>query len=378
MPAPDGTGSANDNARLMTITHGGSHGRHATLPVPRQPARTGSGSLRTDAPPTPGTTPPAKTGPRHATGPATTRNGTVPATRDGTATATRVDAAPARVDTAPAPRVRLGAQIAVVAAAVAAYFLVRGATEAAYGDALRHARALVDVERLLGIYWEPQLQESVAGSPRIATVLNSIYIYGHWPVIVASLLWLARCHPAIYLRTRNAMLVSGAIGLIVFVSFPVAPPRLAGLGMTDTVSVASHAYRVLQPTMFTNQYAAMPSLHVGWDLLIGLGLAAALRRPLLRALAMMMPVAMLVAVVLTANHYILDAVVGATLTSVCWLLAGRGWAGVSIGLRRGAGALLRRPVGKVARRQTPTGTLVQSQRPVGKPAQRQRAEVPRG
>lgn len=226
--------------------------------------------------------------------------------------------APARV----VPRIRLSQQIAIVAVAVAAYFLVRGATEAAYGEALRHAQALVDLERMLGLYWEPALQEALAASPRVRAVLNAIYIYGHWPVIVVSLIWLARSHPAIYLRARNAMLISGGIGLVVFVSFPVAPPRLAGLGMTDTVSVASEAYRVLQPTMFTNQYAALPSLHVGWDLVIGLALAAAARRPLLRVLAMAMPVAMVVAVVLTANHYIVDAVAGAALTAVCWYVAG--------------------------------------------------------
>jgi hypothetical protein len=225
-----------------------------------------------------------------------------------------------------ASRVRVGRQIAVVAAAVAAYFLARGATEAAYGDALRHAHTLVSLERGLGIYWEPALQDALAGSPWVRAVLNAIYIYGHWPVIVASLLFLARRHPAVYLRTRDTMLISGGIGLVVFMIYPVAPPRLAGLGMTDTVSVASQAYRVLQPTMFTNQYAALPSLHVGWDLVIGLALAAAMAaggRARLRVMALAMPAAMVVAVVLTANHYLVDAVAGAALTGASWVAVGR-------------------------------------------------------
>ena len=226
-----------------------------------------------------------------------------------------------------APRVRVGRQVAVVAAAVAAYFLVRGATEAAYPEALRHAHALVSLERGLGVYWEPALQDALAGSPRTRAVLNAAYIYGHWPVIVASLLLLARRHPAVYLRARDTMLISGGIGLIVFVTYPVAPPRLAGLGMTDTVSVAAHAYRVLQPTMLTNPYAALPSLHVGWDLVIGLALMAALgasgRWRRFRAVALVMPATMVVAVVLTANHYLLDAVAGAALTGACWVAVGR-------------------------------------------------------
>jgi hypothetical protein len=221
----------------------------------------------------------------------------------------------------PAPlRVGLGRQVGIVTAAVAAYFGVRGATEAATDRALANAATVVDFERSVGLFHEAWLQSTFAGTPAVATFFNWIYIWGHWPVIVATLIWLARSHPAIYFRTRNAMLVSGGIGLAVFTLFPLAPPRLAELGMIDTVTQSSDAYRVLQPTMFTNQYAAMPSLHVGWDLLIGLAILAAARGPLLRALGAAMPVLMVAAVVLTANHYIVDAVAGAALTATCWFV----------------------------------------------------------
>src|SRR5258705_121648 len=89
---------------------------------------------------------------------------------------------------------------------------------------------------------------------------------------------------------------------------PVALGR--ELGMVDAVTATSDAYRVLQPAMFTNQYAAMPSLQVGWDLLIGLAIMAAARRPLVRAIGAALPVFMFASVVLTANHYIVDAVIG--------------------------------------------------------------------
>ena len=223
----------------------------------------------------------------------------------------------------PAPMVRLVPQILLLAGAVAAYFLVRGATEAGLGHAVRNAHLVVRLERWLGLYHEPGLQAAVAGQPVVVRLLNGVYIWGHWPVIVATLLWLASRHPAVYLRVRNAMLVSGAVGLVVFLSFPVAPPRLAGLGMVDTVTQQSQAYRVLQPTMFTNQYAAMPSLHVGWDLLVGLAIAVAAGHWSARLAGLLMPVLMVVAVVLTANHYLIDAVVGAGLTTACWL--GCGW-----------------------------------------------------
>ncbi|MEV0128083.1 phosphatase PAP2 family protein [Dactylosporangium sp. NPDC050688] len=215
-------------------------------------------------------------------------------------------------------RVGLGRQVGIVAAAVTAYFGVRGATEAATDTALANAAAVVNFEKSVGLFHESWLQSTFAGTPAVATFFNWIYIYGHWPVIVATLVWLARTNPAIYYRTRNAMLLSGGIGLVVFMLFPLAPPRLAELGLVDTVTQSDGAYRVLQPTMFTNQYAAMPSLHVGWDLLIGLAILAAARGPLLRAFGAAMPVLMTAAVVLTANHYIVDAIAGAALTTTCW------------------------------------------------------------
>jgi hypothetical protein len=218
--------------------------------------------------------------------------------------------------------VRLLPQLAVMVAAVAAYFLVRGATQAATVEAVRNAHSVVGLERALGLFHEPGWQASVMSMPFLRTVLNGIYIWGHWPVIAITLIWLARRHPAVYLRARNTMLVSGGIGLVVFATFPVAPPRLAGLGMTDSVTVGAHAYRVLQPAMFTNQYAAMPSLHVGWDLVMGLAIAAASRRLLLRLVAVTLPVAMVITVLCTANHYLVDAIAGATLATLCWVMAG--------------------------------------------------------
>ncbi|WP_239132202.1 phosphatase PAP2 family protein [Paractinoplanes durhamensis] len=219
-------------------------------------------------------------------------------------------------------RVRLLPQVAVMMAAVAAYFLVRGATQAATVEAVRNAHLVVDVERALGLFREPGWQASVMSMPFLRTVLNDIYIWGHWPVIAVTLIWLARRHPAVYLRARDTMLLSGGIGLVIFATFPVAPPRLAGLGMADTVTAGAHAYRVLQPAMFTNQYAAMPSLHVGWDLVMGLAIAAASRHVLLRLIAVTLPVAMVITVLCTANHYLVDAIAGAALTSLCWVIVG--------------------------------------------------------
>lgn len=83
--------------------------------------------------------------------------------------------------------------------------------------------------------------------------------------------------------------------------------------MIDTVTEHSRAYRVLQPPIFTNQYAAMPSLHAGWDLLVGIAVFTAASTTMVRVVGAAMPVLMMLAVVATANHYVLDVVAGVAL-----------------------------------------------------------------
>jgi membrane-associated phospholipid phosphatase len=103
----------------------------------------------------------------------------------------------------------------------------------------------------------------------------------------------------------------------------VAPPRLAELGLLDTVTQHSHAYRVLQPPAFTNIYAAMPSLHVGWDLLMGIAIATVARHRVMRLVGVLLPALMAVAVVVTANHYVVDVVAGASVALAGLVVARR-------------------------------------------------------
>jgi hypothetical protein len=221
-------------------------------------------------------------------------------------------------------RLRGGArEVPVLLAGLLVYFGVRGITHTDPTVALRNALDLVAFERQFDLYVEPGLQRLVSDSPHVLTAMNWVYIWGHWPVIAATLLWLFLRHPDGYRRTRNAMVLSGGIGLVVFVLFPVAPPRLAELGLVDTVTQYSSAYRVLQPPAFVNQYAAMPSLHVGWDLLMGIAVFAYARVRAVRLVGLLLPVLMVAAVVLTANHYVVDAAVGAGLVTVSLLAVRR-------------------------------------------------------
>jgi membrane-associated phospholipid phosphatase len=220
-------------------------------------------------------------------------------------------------------RVKDLGQVALCVAATTGYFGIRSLTEGKPETAFLNADRVLQVERALGLDHEQVLQQAVIGSRALTVLFDRIYIYGHWPVIAVVLIWLLARHRETFRRLRDAMLVSGLAGMVVFATFPVAPPRLAMAGLVDTIVANSPAYRVLQPPAFTNQYAAMPSLHVGWDLLVGLAVWVASGRLWLRLLGLAMPVAMTLAVLLTANHYVLDVVAGAALAGTAWLVCCR-------------------------------------------------------
>ncbi len=202
------------------------------------------------------------------------------------------------------------AQFALIASAALAYFGVRGLTEGSESTAVANARQVLGLERFFGVDVEASLQGFILGHNGVVTAANWMYIWGHWPVIAMTLVWLYRRHRGSYALLRNSMFISGAIGLVIFILFPVAPPRLMPAGFVDTVTELSTSYRLLQPPSLVNKFAAVPSLHVGWNLLVGILIYTTTRNTLFRLFALGGPVLMATAVVLTANHYIVDAVAG--------------------------------------------------------------------
>ena len=215
----------------------------------------------------------------------------------------------------------VGADFAVVATGVGTYFGVRGLTAGDAAVARDHAHDVLAVEKALGLDVEAGVQALLVDVDVVTTAANWVYIWGHWPVIAVTLLWLALHDRTIFLRLRNAMVASGVMGVCVYTTYPVAPPRLAGMGFVDTITEQSRAYRVLQPPAFVNQYAAMPSLHVGWDLVVGMALVAAASSLALRTVGRLMPVLMAAATVVTANHYVLDVLIGAAFGLAGWQVA---------------------------------------------------------
>jgi hypothetical protein len=203
-------------------------------------------------------------------------------------------------------------EILVVAFAFLLYFIVRGGVVDHDAEALSHATRVIDIERKLGIYWEPRLNEAVIGHGALIQFFNAIYFWLDFPLIVAIGLWMYLFgHRHEYTVARDALLASGAIALVVYFAFPLMPPRLLaehGYEFVDTLDKYTHiAYQADSTAAFVNPYAAMPSLHYGWAILVGGALFWTAKHPLLRLVGLLMPVAQFFAIAFTANHYILDA-----------------------------------------------------------------------
>ena len=206
---------------------------------------------------------------------------------------------------------RLAAEIAFIVPAYTAYQFVRGAVHGKAGAAFDNASRLIHIEQRLGIFHEAFLQQLILPNSWMVDFFNYLYIWGHLPVLIAVAVWLYTRHRENYAMFRNAFLISGLIALIGFSTVPLAPPRyMPEFGFTDTI-INAQSYYAFQNPKIVNQYAAMPSLHFGWDLLVAIAIGVNASRRWMRYLAVFMPVVMLGGIVLTANHYFLDAAAGA-------------------------------------------------------------------
>ena len=180
------------------------------------------------------------------------------------------------------------------------------------GEAMGNAARLWEFQRS----WLPsevEFQQWALGWDHTAVLANVYYVGMHFPGTAALLVWLYLRHRPSYGRVRNELVVLTGAGLLVHVLFPLAPPRLAGIGAVDTMmSVGPSAYPAPGADGIANQYAAMPSLHVGWAILVAVAVVRVSRSRWRWVVAMHAPVTVLV-VVVTANHYWTDGLVAAAL-----------------------------------------------------------------
>lgn len=215
--------------------------------------------------------------------------------------------------------VRSGAiEVAVIAVALVLYGFLRVKLEGSYADAARNARDVMRLERQILVDWEQDAQAWVLSRPFWITFWNWIYQWLYWVSVgtILVLLWL-RDRPR-YLLLRDTLLIAAAIGLVVWATFPVAPPRF--MGYVDTLTLNGDRLMEEQPGM-VNRYAAVPSFHVGWPAIAGFVLARGSRRLRVWICSMLPAVLLAFSVVFTGNHYVLDIVAGFVVVAAALLIA---------------------------------------------------------
>jgi PAP2 superfamily len=219
------------------------------------------------------------------------------------------------------------------------YTIIRdqfGSASVGATHALHNAERVVRLERWLGLFHEQQIQHWFLAWPTFIRAMNLYYGTLHFIVPIVVLIELFRRWPADYRLWRNTLAATTALALIGFSLFPLMPPRLlcdctygAGpgfhYGFVDTLVRYGGSWSFDSGAMkdVSNQYAAMPSLHIAWSLWCACVLLPRLRPTWAKALAALYPFVTLLAIVVTANHYFLDAVGGAAVLAVGFLI-GRG------------------------------------------------------
>jgi membrane-associated phospholipid phosphatase len=227
---------------------------------------------------------------------------------------------------------RARAQLGVFLAAWAIYDLARWVAAGEIGPATENANRVMDLENSAGIAVERSVQQAL-DADWATWLLSNIYLAAQLAVVPGALLLLYRRAPAIYLRLRDTILATWMLSVPIFALFPCAPPRLAGIGMADTVSDQAAVALTGHSTVFYNPLAAVPSLHCGFAFAIGMALAAAARRPWTKALALAWGPIVALSVVATGNHYVFDIAAGLLVSAagyvvgpaVARLLASRSW-----------------------------------------------------
>jgi hypothetical protein len=190
--------------------------------------------------------------------------------------------------------------------------LSRGLASGGAAVAQAHAQTVVRIERHLHVFSEGAVQHAAHRVTALPTLLGYAYVSLHMLATAALLVWVYRRHRAVYPLLRNTLVVANALAVVGYWAFPTAPPRLAGVGIADTVSGATSINLTSNvASAFYNPYAAVPSMHIGFSLLVGVTIVLLAQRRLVRIAGALYPLFVLFVIVATGNHFFLDAAAGA-------------------------------------------------------------------
>ena len=205
-------------------------------------------------------------------------------------------------------------EFALIAALFGVYKLGRTLSVHEVGQAIGNAWHVWSFERTLRLPSELTFQQEAMRWPSLVTVANIYYAGVHFPATFGFLAWLWWRDRDSYRWYRTVLAVMTAIALAIHIAYPLAPPRMMpSLGFVDTGRLfGPSVYSNADTDAVTNQFAAMPSLHVGWAVVVAIGVVTVLKSPW-RWLVFLHPAATLAVVVATANHYWIDGIVGIVL-----------------------------------------------------------------
>jgi hypothetical protein len=206
----------------------------------------------------------------------------------------------------------LRVEAALVVGLYASYEASRGVVAGSPALAERHAGEVVSIERSLHVFVEGDVQRAADHLGGLASALGIAYLTLHLALTGLVLIWLHRRRPAAYPIVRTTLLLASGFALVGYLAFPTAPPRLSGLGIVDTVS--GHLSVNLNKGFVSglyNPYAALPSMHAGYALVVGAALFSQGKHNVTRAAGVVYPALVVLVIVATGNHFLLDAGAGA-------------------------------------------------------------------
>lgn len=219
-------------------------------------------------------------------------------------------------------------QIVLFGSAYYAYRFLRGFVDDGQGaaTAFAHARDLISIEQTFGFFSERNIQEWTGGWSVTTDLASLIYINAQTTVVLGAIFYLYLVHNERYYFVRNMMMVAMGIALAGYILYPTAPPRFffPEYGFRDTVSeFTGVSHQDVKITALFNPYAAVPSMHCCFAIIIGGTLSTLAKRRVFRILWLCYPVLMVWVVVVTGNHWIMDAILGAATAGLSWMAARR-------------------------------------------------------
>jgi hypothetical protein len=211
----------------------------------------------------------------------------------------------------------LAVQVVLVVGLAEAYRLMRRLIPTDWPLAIGNAQRVFHLERVLHMAWEKSLQNAFLHVPDLVKAMNWFYLSSNFAITGAFFMWLYWRNREGFAIFRDGFLLATAIALFIHWRYPTAPPRLAHMGIKDTIELYSRVnIGHPQHERFSNPVAAVPSLHAGWALALGAGLLLYGRTLLAKVAGVLYPVAVLLTIIVTGNHFIFDAVAGALVMAV--------------------------------------------------------------